>query len=215
MKRALFVIGFCGVVLAMQTGVQAAWTVEGGYNWESYNGKYYALTKTGNNASWDDVRQEALAVGGDLVVINDSAENNWLAATMFDSPDYQNLPGYDLGRSEHLWIGLSQPVSNDPDVDPAAGWEWVDGTALGWSSWAPGQPSDGGGLGGPAEDWTALKNDGFWNDYSPFGWMNFGYDGIQGIIEVDGLPVAPAPAAIALVGLGAACVSWLRKRRAL
>lgn len=212
MKRALFVMGFCGVVLAAQTGAYAAWTFADGYYWESYNGKYYALTRTGNNASWNEVRQEALAVGGDLVVINDAAENSWLAATMFNSPDYQNLPGYDA--MEHLWIGLYQPNSADPDVDRTAGWEWVDGTALDWSSWAVDQPSDGGGLGGPAEDWAALKIDGNWNDYSPFGWIQAGYDGIQGVIEIDHFP-APAPAAVAMVGLGAACVSWLRRRRTL
>ncbi len=207
MKKTLLMVAVCGVIGVLQTQARADWTYAAGYYWECYNGKYYALTETGNGATWDEVRQEALDLGGDLVTIDDAAENSWLAATIFSSPDYQYLPG--PGGMEHLWIGLCQPNSADPDIDRTAGWEWVDGSELTWSNWAANQPSDGAGE--ITEDWAAIKADGNWNDYSPFGWLPV-YDGIQGIMESDEIPSAPVPGAALLTAVGSVCVGWLRRR---
>jgi len=194
----------------LQTNAYAAWVFSNGYYWESYGGKYYALTQTGNAATWDQVRQEALDLGGDLVVINDAGENNFLASTMFASPHYQDLPGFNT--IPHLWIGLCQtPGSAEPD----GGWNWVDGSPLTYTNWAYGTPSNG----RQVEDWGAITLNmdnlfGSWNDYHPFVWLeDFGYDGIQGIMEFDALPtVAPAPGAALLTAIGSACVGWLRRR---
>lgn len=213
MKRALLIVGLFGMTLGVQTSAHAAWTLSGGYYWESYNGKYYALTKTGNAASWEEVRQEALALGGDLVVIDDAYENSWLTATMFNSPDYQSLPGYDA--IDHLWIGLHQ----DPrGAEPAGGWTWVDGSPVTYSNWGVNEPSDGAPLSGEhIEDWGAIRKDmgSSWNDYSPTAWLDRGYDGIQGIMEFDQIPAAPAPGAVLLVALGSAGVRFWRRRKAL
>ena len=207
MRKTSVIVAVCGAILALQTGAQAAWTLADGYYWESYNGKYYTLTQTGNEATWDQVRQEALALGGDLVVIDDAAENSWLASTMFDSPDYQNLPGY--GGIEHLWIGFYQ----DPQgAEPAGGWTWVDGSPVAYTNWGENEPSDG----GEVEDWAALRRDASstWNDYHPTVHLQYDlpYDGIQGIVERSTLPVVPAPGAALLVALGSACVGVIRRR---
>jgi hypothetical protein len=214
MKKTQLIVSICGLVLALQAGASAAWTLADGHYWESYNGKYYALTQTGNGATWEQVRQEALTLGGDLVVIGDTAENSWLESTMFTSPDYQDLPGFDA--IDHLWIGLYQT----PDAaEPAGGWIWVDDSPVVYSNWAYGGP----GNGREVENWAAITdnmdgNEGSWNDYHPTAWLDFGYDGIQGIIERGALPAAapvptvPVPGAALLAMIGSACIGLVRRQ---
>ena len=80
------------------------------------------------------------------VVIDDAQENNWLTATMFNSPHYQSLPGYEA--IDHLWIGLYQ----DPQgAEPAGGWTWVDGSPVTYSNWGINEPSDGHPLSGECQ----------------------------------------------------------------
>jgi len=56
-----------------------------------------------------------------LAVINDAAENKWLAKT--------------FGPNTQYWIGLT-----DEEVDGQ--WKWVDGTAVEYFNWLPGEPDN-------------------------------------------------------------------------
>ncbi len=76
------------------------------YTWLTYRGHRYAASLT--IGTWEQVQAEAVAVGGDLVTINDDQENTWLAQQF----------GSSLPTHRSVWIGLSK--------DNAA-WYWTNG----------------------------------------------------------------------------------------
>ena len=86
------------------------------------NGHSYYLL---NSNTWTASQAEAVALGGNLVTINDGAENDWV----FDT--------FSAGQ-RNLWIGLY-----DPDFNGTYG--WVDGTVFSYSNWDTGlgQPDRG------------------------------------------------------------------------
>jgi len=103
--------------LASNTGFSEDWR----YN--PATGHWYKLTEDYGN--WAETEAEAVALGGHLVTINDSQENNWLAAT-FGNTFLQGWPeGYDTHNI--VWIGLDY-VSGD-HTDPSS-WIWVTGEAV-------------------------------------------------------------------------------------
>lgn len=77
MKRTNLLLTSCFVGL-IAPGLASANLI-----WHQYNGSEYALTSTWNN--WADAEAEAISQGGNLVTINDSAENTWLANTFVDT----------------------------------------------------------------------------------------------------------------------------------
>ncbi len=79
----------------------------GDWTYNPSTGHWYRLTATG--LTWTQAEQAAVALGGHLVTINDSAENDWVFAHFGASGV---LP---------LWIGLKQ-VPGSPE--PAGGWAW-------------------------------------------------------------------------------------------
>ena len=105
----------------------------------SYNGNEYQLTST--NLTWAQAQAEAEALGGNLVTINDAAEQAWLRDT--------------FSGSERLWTGLT-------DIAEESQFEWSSGEAVNYTNWAPNQPNNF-GLG---ENFVALQKNGQWNDYS-------------------------------------------------
>ncbi|CAK0773622.1 hypothetical protein CCP3SC15_4860001 [Gammaproteobacteria bacterium] len=68
-----------------------------------YNGHSYLLSDYG---SWTEAQTQAQAMGGNLVTINNQAEQNWLLST--------------FGGSEHFWIGYT-----DSQVEGV--WRWING----------------------------------------------------------------------------------------
>ena len=85
----------------------------------SYNGKTYLLTDS--ILSWDDAQSQAQQLGGNLVAINDAAEEVWLHSV--------------FGTSEQLWIGLT-------DSETEGQWQWVSGEAVTYTHWKQGQPNN-------------------------------------------------------------------------
>jgi hypothetical protein len=77
------------------------------------NGRAYFLTDV--YGSWDDARNEALSMGGDLAAINSAEENAFL---------YQQFGGYSW-----LWMGY-----NDNAVEGS--FEWSNGDLSGSENWA-------------------------------------------------------------------------------
>jgi glucose/arabinose dehydrogenase/HAMP domain-containing protein len=120
---------------------------------EFYNGKEYRLTD--RNLSWERAQQEAESAGGNLVTINNAAEQAWLRQTFGDREDF--------------WIGI-----NDRRVEGQ--FEWVNGETVTYTNWAEGQPNNSYGI----QDYGAMNYEGEdgWND-------NFSFNRFRGIIEID------------------------------
>ncbi len=86
-----------------------------------FNGKVYGLTQ--NPLTWQTARQEALSKGGDLVKIDNAAENDWLRQT-FGPRNY--------------FIGL-----NDQLVEGS--FRWADDSQMPYTNFETGEPNDGEG----------------------------------------------------------------------
>jgi Ca2+-binding RTX toxin-like protein len=122
----------------------------------AYNGKFYLLS---NAATWKEAQAQAVTLGGNLVTVNDAAENQFLVNT--------------FGGTEGLWIGLTDEVTEGT-------FKWANGEAVTYTNWSPGQPDNFTGI----EDYAHLNivAAGKWNDLS-----NSGLNGIlplRGIIEI-------------------------------
>src|SRR5262245_47734042 len=87
--------------------------------------RYYLLS----NSTWTDAQSAAIALGGNLVTINDRGENSWVWNRW--------------GTDRNLWIGLHDPVSGDGS-GPAhtAHFRWVDGDTSTYRNWRPGEPNN-------------------------------------------------------------------------
>ena len=125
----------------------------------TYEGKEYLLTDSA--LSWTEAQAQAESLGGNLVSINDAAEQAWLNQTF---------------GNERLWIGLS-------DRNTEGDFQWIDGSNTSYRNWAAGEPNDykfNGNL--PAgEDYALMnwKSGGQWND------MPDSFAGtFRGIIEI-------------------------------
>ena len=126
----------------------------------------YVNPETGNlyvlsdNDTWLGAQEQAEALGGNLVTINDDRENTWLTDT-FGNRDF--------------WIGFT-----DSDVygNREGEFEWVSGEASSYTNWLPTEPT---GDGNSTEINFASET------YGVGGWNDRSHDSkIQsGIIEVD------------------------------
>ena len=113
---------------------------------------YYLTTAT----TWTDAQAQAQAMGGNLVTINDAAENQFLVNA--------------FGGSELFWIGLN-------DVAQEGVFKWINGEPVTYTNWNSGEPNNYGN-----EDYVHFNwgSSGRWNDIP-----NSGYGGLhRGIIEV-------------------------------
>lgn len=102
------------------------------------NGHWYDAIPVSGGITWDDAKVAAEALGGHLATINTIDENAFITASLpAANADYF---GY--------WLGGFQPGDTTvPDVDPAAGWEWVTGETFDASFWSVfggpyGEPND-------------------------------------------------------------------------
>ena len=111
------------------------------FNDFNYNGKSYFLSSAG---TWKQAQAQAVSFGGNLVTINDAAENQFLVNTF-------GITGIGLS-----WIGLTDEVVEGQ-------FKWVNGEAVTYTNWAPGAPDDAGGN----EDYAEIDliiAAGLWND---------------------------------------------------
>jgi len=155
------------------------------------NGNQYFLT---TSTTWTDAQAQAVAAGGNLVTINDAAEQNWLSSV--------------FGTTELFWIGLTDRVTEGV-------FQWVSGQPVTYTNWAPGEPNNYQPLRG--EDYVNMnwhgafkprsseKNN--WNDNPN---LVFGRVPARGIVEIEGIlevkaATVPEPASV----LGLLAVSAL------
>ncbi|GBF82577.1 beta strand repeat-containing protein [Aphanothece sacrum] len=96
-----------------------------------YQGKYYLFT---DSLSWTAAQAQAVALGGNLVTVNDLAENQWLTAN--------------FGGQGNLWLGLT-------DQSIEGSFSWINGETITatYRNWLTGQPTNVTGL----EDYASLN----------------------------------------------------------
>lgn len=99
-------------------------------------GHSYAFCPTPQG--WQEARAACVAAAGDLVVVDDAAENAFLRALAPAATRY--------------WIGYS-------DLLTEGTFAWVDGSTRPYVNWHPSEPNDRGD-----EDCTEVAPDGTWND---------------------------------------------------
>jgi glucose/arabinose dehydrogenase len=156
-----------------------------------YNGKEYVLTSTA--LSWDAAQAEAQQLRGNLVTINDAAEETWLKQT--------------FGDAEEFWIGIT-------DRRVEGQFEWVNGEAVSYTNWAPGEPNNDGNQDYGAMNYGASKQ---WDDNFSTPTKSL----FRGIVEIGSSPTpTPRPGVIGLEtssitvneGDGSATVAILRNQ---
>ena len=125
------------------------------------NNTYHLLSAS----SWTDAASFAQSLGGFLVTVDDSDENNWVFETF----------GTWENQSRHLWIGLN-------DASDEGQFKWHDGTPFFYRSWGDAQPSEGGD-----EDYVHIAgtnmgniDPGTWNDLE----NDPQYFPVYGVVEI-------------------------------
>ncbi|NJM58208.1 MAG: hypothetical protein HC857_13265 [Synechococcales cyanobacterium RU_4_20] len=123
---------FSGPILSAAQDFAALTSAQAGIQMlPTYNGKEYLLTTA---KTWEEAQAEAVSLGGNLVTVNDAAEEAWLRQT--------------FGTTESLWIGLTDRVQEGT-------FRWADGEAVTYTNWAPGQPDNYQPVGG--EDYASIN----------------------------------------------------------
>ena len=101
-----------------------------------YQGNEYLLTAP--DLTWEQAQAAAVARGGNLVSINDAAEEDFLQA--------------EFGTARDFWIGIN-------DVENEGTFVWANGDPVTYTNWAPFEPNDFGGQDygvlnyGPTNQW--------------------------------------------------------------
>ena len=121
-----------------------------------YNGSSYLLTS--DKMTWSEAQAEAERLGGNLVTVNDGAEDAWLRRT--------------FGWSEQLWLGITDQAQEGI-------WKWASGEEVTFTNWSPGQHF--GVLNYQNGKWDDSYEDGIYvRPDAEWVWL----DGLRGIIEI-------------------------------
>jgi len=139
-------------------------------------------------------------MGGNLVTINDAAENSFV---------YNTFSG---GQTRNLWIGLYDPTQDGQGGSHASNFVWADGEPVGYTNWSLGEPTNAGPNGipeyyvqmwGNAADisqFPSVRTPGTWNDIIDSGiYPNLpnSVSGAFGVVEI-----IPEPASLSLLAVG-------------
>jgi hypothetical protein len=186
---------FCAVaIVAAVFCVQAATANAAVIHTAVFNGNghtYHLLA----SSSWPAAQAEAVTLGGNLVTVNNAAENAFIYST-FGAFALSQSP--DSGKV-NLWLGYNDSLVEGTFV-------WVSGLSSSYTDWFDGQPQEqhndedfagirlrGSTAAIPVGHWIDIVSDGRLGD------LNYG------VVEVEGMgPGAPEPSAFVLAALGGA-----------
>ncbi|MFN9619059.1 MAG: C-type lectin domain-containing protein [Synechococcaceae cyanobacterium] len=101
-----------------------------------YNGARYDSYLSTQPLSWSEARAHAQSLGTDLVSLNTEAESLEIFEQLGSNPQ---LWTFSTGAYIGPYIGLFQPAGS---VEPTGNWQWVDGTAVAYANWYPGEPNN-------------------------------------------------------------------------
>ncbi|XP_072018798.1 hyalin-like isoform X2 [Amphiura filiformis] len=137
------------VAFVTRTNTQGTGCEQG---WTPYNGNCYWI-QAPSVPSWNNARAMCQEMGGDLVIIDDQAENDFIR----DLIPTTGMLGY--------WIGLTDTVNEGTFV-------WVDGRVARnagrdvlYTNWQAGEPNGAG-----IEDCTQMTTENFFSNYFRGGW---------------------------------------------
>lgn len=149
---------------------------------------YHLLTQN----TWTGSQAEAVSLGGNLVTINDAAEQAWV---------YNSFANFG-GVSRALWIGLTDALSE-------GNFTWVSGEPVSYTHWAFGEPNNSGNEDFVHMWYPSVSNAGQWNDVPDRSNVN----GVPlfGVVEVTSVP-EPSALALGCLGLGGIGAAGLRRR---
>jgi len=131
----------------------------------TYNGHTYLFSEVG---TWYEAQAEAERLGGDLLTLNNAAEETWVRST--------------FSASERLWTGIN-------DIAVEGKFEWVSGETVTYTNWAPGEPNNAGG----SQDYGTINFNQQWDDsenHGSYEWNGQEWvwlEGLRGVIEIKGV----------------------------
>ena len=111
-------------------------TISGFVYMGNHNGSHYYCSLSPD--VWTNAQATCAANGGHLAIVNDATENAFLA---------------NLLTTQSAYIGLSDHTNEGT-------FTWVDGSALSYTNWYPGQPNNYNG----AQHFVEMLSNGQWND---------------------------------------------------
>ncbi|MDG2423262.1 MAG: lectin-like protein [Phycisphaerales bacterium] len=112
------------------------WKIEDGGN-----GHWYKAVVCTEFCLWQDARNTAIQLGGDLVSLNTQLENEFVFSLIEDQPSlWFEFNGVYPGP----YVGGFQDLSSPEYSEPDGAWMWVDGTWLedGYAGWAANEPNN-------------------------------------------------------------------------
>jgi len=186
-----FAVVVCGLRAAQATIIST----------QTFGGHTYHLLAAD---SWQDSQSEAQSLGGNLVTVNNAAENDFLYG-VFGPIALTNARA--TGKV-NLWLG-----TNDMDVEGT--WKWASGLTSSYSNWFSNQPQDNFG----DEDFGGIRVRGATSGVPVGKWIDIVSDNRLGdlsfgIVEINSAsvenPPAPEPGAFVLAALGGAIVGGQR-----
>ncbi|MBD3293346.1 MAG: PEP-CTERM sorting domain-containing protein [Armatimonadia bacterium] len=177
------------LLAAMATAAHAdlvwhTWAVSAGGN-----GHAYAALTTPD--TWGNHNATAQDLGGYLVTLTSSAENEWALSQFTDTRTY--------------WMGLYQPPGTP---EPDGGWLWVTGEPYDWRNWKDGEPNNHVYVAGAWRDEDHVSVGGVehtWID------RNGEYSDFYAIVEHSNPEEIPEPGTLLLMLSGVAAVGLKRR----
>ena len=133
-------VGYWALVLT-ETTVTLPANVEELWVTNPANGHQY---RTLQGVTWEEAEDQAVALGGHLVTINDEAEQLWINS--------------EFAYIDSTWLGLN-------DINQEGTWVWSSGQPVTYTNWDLNEPNDTGvGEDGAVLDFVRFPETLYWND---------------------------------------------------